>query len=125
MIAPEEACHLVKIAGPLPARLTIQTNIPRNVKVRLFVRESATGRLINEVSSSSGHEAQPFEGYRSYEPLPFLMIPLTATQELQSGDKELVIAFLPVTDKEWSLNLMNFPAYERSPLSYQYEPIFR
>lgn len=35
---------------------------------------------------------------------------------------ELCIAFQYIKDKDWMKVLMNYPAYEKSELSYEYEP---
>ena len=83
--------------------------------MRIFIRDNPSGQIISEVRLSLVEDAEPFEAYRTYDPLPFMGVSFKSTLPL---DCELEIQFHPVTDKEWSRNLMNFPAYEKSQLSY-------
>ena len=61
-----------------------------------------------------------------YEPLPFMNLNFKIDPLLfNQTDHELIFAFMPVQEKEWARILMNYPAYEKSELSYQYEPVLR
>jgi hypothetical protein len=47
-----------------------------------------------------------------YEPLPFMNINFVVDPALfNQNEYELVFAFMPVREKEWARNCMNFPAY--------------
>jgi hypothetical protein len=69
----------VRLVGPLPPQFSIQTNIPRNVKIRIFIRDNSSGQIISEIRSSLVEEAQPFEAYRMYDPLPFMGVSFKST----------------------------------------------
>ncbi len=69
----------MRLVGPLPPQFSIQTNIPRNVKIRIFIRDNSSGQIISEIRSSLVEEAQPFEAYRMYDPLPFMGVSFKST----------------------------------------------
>ena len=56
-----------------------------------------------------------------YEQLPFIRLKVDLNNPIMPGT-ELCIAFQYINDKDWMKVLMNYPAYEKSELSYEYEP---